>query len=274
MVDPNEELAYAERFVAFLDILGFRELVLSDRQRCLSHIGTLDERLRHVLETVRTEHEEGFFSTRMFSDCICLATGYSAYELAWLLSELSFIQLDLAWGGIFIRGGLSCGPHFENDLMVFSEGLVRAYDLEREAVYPRVVIDDSVTSFIRDRADEVSKYIYFPGEEIGLSVWTHPRDDCIAYISRSSDGYYFVDYLDVLRSSVMEPADGFDEHKKALLLQVAKNPGNRRILSKYHWLAEYHNRKFAQLFLPEDWHEPYYSGLRDRCLIDITETFP
>ena len=47
--------------------------------------------------------------------------------------------------GIFTRGGLSIGPYYSDDNIMFSQGMVKAYILETDkAIYPRVVVDNEI----------------------------------------------------------------------------------------------------------------------------------
>ena len=46
------------------------------------------------------------------------------------LMILRDFQLELLESDVYIRGGLSLGFHFENQNMIFSQGLINSYDLE------------------------------------------------------------------------------------------------------------------------------------------------
>jgi hypothetical protein len=159
-------------------------------------------------------------------------------------------------GGIFLRGGLAFGRHFENDAMIFSEGMVRAYRLEQQAVYPRILIADAVA----EEADGLFE-TYIPME-------------VASFIMVAPDGLKFVDYLESL-SEEQDPADWLPLHKRAILEQVRKHRDDARIIEKYRWLAEYHNAKFAKLsgpaddWTPEDWEDM----VREQC-IDIPNEIP
>ena len=44
--------------------------------------------------------------------------------------------------GLLIRGGISVGTYFSDELMIWGKGLVKTYQLENQiAVYPRIIID-------------------------------------------------------------------------------------------------------------------------------------
>ena len=88
-----------------------------------------------------------------------------------MLYELAFMQSWLSINGIFVRGALSSGPHYENDHIIFSEGLIKAYDHEKSAIYPRIIVDPGLLSCICN-------------------------DVNADFLMIAPDGEIFVDYLD------------------------------------------------------------------------------
>ena len=188
---------YPNRLVAFIDILGFKAAVLkggsSDR---IEAIRKLDAGLQHVLKCLGIEGGD-WYSARLFSDCICISADNSGSNLYYMLYELSFLQYYLACEHILVRGGLSFGPHFENERMIFSEGLIQAYELEQKANHPRILVDGHVQSLIRD---EPGKY----GENLRR------------FIKKSPDGVYFIDYLNFFWEQVYDLKISFGEVEEML----------------------------------------------------------
>ena len=193
---------YPEKVVAYLDILGFKRLVLQSHDLAKAAILKLDACLNHSLECLSLEGGPDWFSVKLFSDCFCISSDCSSSDIYLMLSEVSFIQWDLAWNGIFIRGGLSFGAHFENERIIFSEGLIRAYELQSVDPYPRVLIDPSLVERIRR----------LPSEDA--------RNDLLHYIVKGQDGEFFLDYLQCLAEADAYTGN-LDEmlalHKQAIL---------------------------------------------------------
>ena len=51
-----------------------------------------------------------------------------------------FIKYDL-----YLRGGVSIGFHYEDDNIIFSDGLIKAYYLEsKKSIYPRIILDEDL----------------------------------------------------------------------------------------------------------------------------------
>lgn len=249
---------YPEKVVAFLDILGFRQLVLQSREQAKSVICRLNSALDHAIQCLSLEGGPNWFSIKLFSDCFCITCNDLADDLWLMFTELGFLQWYLATQGIFIGGGLSFGAHYENDKIIFSEGLVRAYDLQSHDPYPRILIDQKLV------------------EHIELQPQNHCREELLRYMIRGQDGAVCLDYLE--RIADFDHYAGnldetLEEHKKAILEQVSLNRSSPSVLDKYRWLASYHNFKFTTLYNSEEWDEAYFEKLRNRLVIS-PDAFP
>ena len=160
-----------------------------------------------------------------------------------MLYELAFLQFYLSREGIFVRGAISQGKHFENDRMIFSQGLVKAYELEKAAVYPSILIDkDLCVEMMQDKIAYYPLYISFSKSD---------------FLIESPDRQYSLDYLTLLFEEGLEQIDELKLHKQAILANVSENYGDTRILQKLSWLAEYHNIKFREIFDADDYEEDY-----------------
>ena len=145
-------LEFKERFVCFLDILGFSEIVKdhSEVQRVMAIIDGV------VAEAVPTDGQKIYptdpVRKTVFSDSIVLSIllPEDQYEtiktFRFLLHVVEQIQLKCALGNVWMRGGISWGPlhHDVDGGNVIGHGLVKAYAVEQVATYPRVVIDPAI----------------------------------------------------------------------------------------------------------------------------------
>ncbi len=248
------EFHYCNRIVAYLDILGFRRLVLQSHEDAERTIRRLDETIQHTLEFLALDAGADWFSVKLFSDCFCISCGEE--DLGTLLTEMSFLQYHLACDGIFVRGGLSVGRHFENTRIIFSEGLIRAYELQCPDPYPRFLIDPAVVELIRAERSEGC------------------RNELLGFVLQGFDGVCFLDYLNYSGyEGDWDKEDLLQSHKDAITEQVALNGSRPEILAKYRWLAEYHNFKFDESFTEDEWVEGYFETLRERLRIPQT-AFP
>lgn len=245
---------YNEKIIAFLDILGFRKLVCRSKCEAVEIIRKIDGAITHVIDIVKLE-TKGAVSVKLFSDCFCVSCEVS--DLDQMVRELCFLQLFLAADGIFVKGGLSKGSHFDNDRIIFSEGLIKSYELQEHDKYPRVIVDD------------------FLVQKMTTETHRDYGDKLVDYLAVAPDGKYFLDYLQSLREGelINEYDDLIAMHKQAIVEQVKNNYNDDKVIEKYRWLAEYHNNKFNQFYDLSDYFEDYHQELLHKMYIP-TDIFP
>ncbi|MHC4112587.1 MAG: hypothetical protein ACYSWZ_13000 [Planctomycetota bacterium] len=250
----SEGYQYESRIVAFLDILGFRKKVFQGRSKAVEIIKNIEAALSHSEEMMKLEGPDSI-SINLFSDCFCLSCENN--ELNRLVRELSFLQLWLTQNNIFVKGAVSSGLHFESQHMIFSEGLINAYDLQTRDKFPRILINEEIVR--RMKEETCADY----------------GDKLVEYLIVAPDGVYFLDYLQIL---TQEGLMGYKEailsgHKQAIVQEVKSNQGTYSIIEKYRWLSEYHNTKFHQLYDLDDYYRDYQQEILDQMFIP-DEIFP
>jgi hypothetical protein len=120
---------YPIRYVAFVDILGFRSLITQlDRDPSL---------LKSVRQLLTTAHDppsglENFFKDADFksstiSDAVALSSKVTPSRLQYLFNTIEHLARDLLALGYFIRGAIVKDRLFHDEKMVLGAGLVRAF---------------------------------------------------------------------------------------------------------------------------------------------------
>jgi hypothetical protein len=154
-----------DRIVAFIDILGFKEMINDYEQNksCSTLLQDLENTLRVVISNTidkwKNKSITGFeiigFEYKIFSDNICLSVPFFnsksdfEFNLGVMLNIIKNFQFDLLAKNYLIRGGISIGSYYSNDNLIFSDGLIDAYILESKyAKYPRVLLDKKIISRI------------------------------------------------------------------------------------------------------------------------------
>jgi hypothetical protein len=137
---------YSERYVAFLDILGFSDIVR--RSTTLPEKAT---ELIAILEDIANANQQFVedmqlptddFKAQSFSDCIVLSENASPIGLFHLLASVTMLSFNLLTKGIFTRGGIAKGSLHHSDKVVFGPAMIDAYRLESlTSRYPRVLVD-------------------------------------------------------------------------------------------------------------------------------------
>ena len=131
------------RVVAFIDILGFSEIIKRISGEAEPELFKLIdltfseiERRRNKIDSSNQQPEK----MTAFSDCFVISTIPERYD--YLIDLIALMTRRLLINGILLRGGITMGKLFHDSDRVFGEGLISAYNLENKAaVYPRILID-------------------------------------------------------------------------------------------------------------------------------------
>jgi hypothetical protein len=160
----------AERYVCFLDIMGFKDMVARN-----PHDEVL-EKMEVFLDAVKKWENVGNrakndielsnlfpnceIKTSTFSDSILLISkGNDIRDLTHLLMVIKLILSDCFKIPIPIKGAISKGlltADFEKSLF-FGKPLIHAYELQEEVNYYGVVIDRYVEKDIENEANQISE---------------------------------------------------------------------------------------------------------------------
>jgi hypothetical protein len=191
-------MEYTNRYFAFVDILGFSNLI---RQ---SERGAIDVKAVHDLLKVvhkpptKARLWDHGIQTQSISDAVAISTKSNDEGLEtilWALKSLSFKLLDM---GYFVRGGLVRGALFHQQNTVFGPAFLDAYHLESAvAKFPRIMINRAVMDDIRNslKNSRLEKFV-----------------------SQSSDGPYAVNIMEGLDAST---SDGYRKVMQPRLEKIA-----------------------------------------------------
>src|SRR5262245_17276820 len=131
-VQPDrEELTYSERYVAFVDILGFGDIVAQSATNP-RQAAALAEVLKG-LPARNKSYDDTFaddFKLLQFSDSIIMSSAASHDGLFHLMVSVSDIALSLLKKGLLVRGGLAKGPLYHSNQLAFGPAFIDAYKIE------------------------------------------------------------------------------------------------------------------------------------------------
>jgi hypothetical protein len=165
-------LHLGSHFVAFIDILGFSEMVRAD---CESsdpprYLQLLHDSHLRAIGLFGRDLEGGLMQ---FSDSIIFSKPFDFGQLAIFIDAVSSWQKSLLLDGLLCRGGVTFGKHFVKDKFLFSKAMIDAYVLETsQARFPRIVVSNDL--------------IELASAEIPISSLN---------LCKGDDGAIFVDYL-------------------------------------------------------------------------------
>jgi hypothetical protein len=174
--------AYQDRMTAFVDILGFSDLIAHSRES-RSAFDTVFLSLREVLRTrppwddpglrdqlfetgrkeaarlgrqlSREEHDKilnhlsSCDRAFAFSDNVVRSSPANWAGAVSVTFSMVTLALRLLAQGVFVRGGVALGQLCHDDSMVFGPALIEAYRIQQElARYPRIVLSPDVVGLM------------------------------------------------------------------------------------------------------------------------------
>ena len=253
----KSQIKYEKRLVAFIDILGFKEIVKQSEKdtskielinSVLDYFKTWETKGKWDLRLVKIEEDaqkrgienfdiRGKTNITAFSDSIVVSVKVdnNINEMAsTLIINLAYIGAILLEKGILLRGGLTVGNliHIENGT-VFGQGLIDSYKLEsNSAKYPRIILSDNLL-----------KELNYPIET------KRDRYPYHQYIDRFDDGC--VGFHQMIYYQVLESGEEMTKEKLIESLNIVRKVivngldttfENPDVYEKYKWLKEQYNK--------------------------------
>jgi hypothetical protein len=138
-MDSGPPLSYSDRFVLFMDILGYRNLVRSKGSESPEEIYLI------VRDSYWFHSYSDILDIRIISDSIVVISRDDEPSSFISIANIANNLVDsFLLKGILLRGAISYGSHFERHGITISPALIEAYELEaKEAVHPRVICSQS-----------------------------------------------------------------------------------------------------------------------------------
>ena len=224
---------YTNRLVAFIDILGFSQMVADAEQvnRIFDAVVQLDEYtagfLKNAILDQQTRIDDPQYS--FFSDCVVVSCADVPHNYELFFNYLATLSYTMIESGILIRGGVTLGPLIHDARVMFGGGMIKAYKLESGlAVYPRIVIDDKLVKIVSQMPEQW--YDRNGARVRGADARGHIRQDF--------DGMWFIDFL---RMWWMGAEIDFTRSwiKKHIGKIIADAPTVQNVQAKIKWLANY-----------------------------------
>lgn len=224
-------------FVAFLDVMGFSNLVNRGNIRSLE---SYFEKITEVLDNL--SEEKAKIKSFIISDSIILIAPHGLQNFIQLLWAVRRIQSALLWRKILLRGAISYGQVYYNKdrNLIVGKGYIRAYLLEQEAIYPRVIIDPSIIKLL---APDKTAFLKLVNQRMEYTF-----EERLVYNQSSfatiSDDAVFVDYGN---KSIQEyKING--NLKKVHEMLIENLYSEQKLYTKYVWLRDY----FLEIMLLTD----------------------
>ena len=247
--DVGAEEGYEDRLVAFIDILGFADLIKGSRgdQAVLNTVrAALNEVARARAEwsafVLKRNGQDMPLALRShaFSDSIIISdlAAQGALPLFRAIAEICFALFK---HGSLTRGAVSRGPLYHDSTSAFGTSLINAYELEQKVSHsPRILLTDGVHL-------ACNLEFVFPGAGGQFMV----RELCL----RDADGLEYLDWLSLLLRHpemffLATDARGLvvDGLRSGIAQVCTRIQSETRygVRAKQGWFVRYFNRTVAQ----------------------------
>lgn len=192
-------MKYQEKFIGYVDILGFKKLVeysekeigmpLSELTELSKSLGTPDDVLKIkkygpiICPASSCINRDLDFKLTQISDCVIVSSEISPAEIINLVSNCWGAVLNLLQKGIMCRGYITKGSIYHTETQIVGSGYNEAISNEKtvkafkrkadEKGTPYVELDAAVCKFVRDCDDSCvkemfSRYVKDDGEIAAL----------------------------------------------------------------------------------------------------------
>lgn len=235
---------YTECHIAFIDILGFKNLVMNEQ--C--------DYLYNVFQQIRVSSQTGFNLGNEFVSSFLLVKHYVMSDSIILYIDASikdsffalvrtcqFLQMSLLTMDtpILVRGGITSGPIFSENEIIYGKGLVNSYLLEENtAIYPRIIFTKQTLDNGRRNYESIK-----------------PEIDSLAFY-KDRDELYSVNFMSLEFIKDLRYVPTYLDHVLSFCQKNIDTETNNSVRSKYLWLKEqclqFTQEQSALLKLSED----------------------
>jgi hypothetical protein len=240
-------LVYEERLCLFLDILGFKNIVNEsakdktskpdsfqrpfDVARIHSALSAIDRAIKPSADG----HDIALKSSKQvtqFSDSIVVSYKLDERSAVFeMLYDMHFLQIELAQRGILVRGAITSGLLFHDQQIVFGPALVEAAELEKLAMYPRVILSQEIIDLGKKRN--------------GTHHSSNDEEKSIrSLLKQDFDGMFYIDYFCLSPGDFDDGWDDLYEYLvtlREMILRLSRLTKDPSIKLKHSWMRHKFN---------------------------------
>lgn len=205
------------KIVAFVDVLGFKELISK------KDVESIEKYFTYVGEQLKIgfkSYEIDFF---LISDALVIYSKYDEAHLVALIDKIAHLQARLLTIKILVRGSISFGDLYvdKSKNIIVGQGLVNAYLLEQRAYYPRVILDRE-----------------FLKESTFRTILRNSPTKCLLNLSEfdsKGTGFMYVDY-----AQVVSKFKQFQQNNRLNIICdfIEENIYSNQFFEKYNWVLK------------------------------------
>lgn len=240
-------MEYEKRFIVFLDILGFKNMINDSvkNDKCFTQIYDALKYTSNVKNSLYDKREslfDDFKEVSVFSDSIVISYRTPDFSIEdesifrfifhHIISDIANVCKNLLSKNIFVRGGISYGLMIHDNNICFGPAMIKAYKLENDiAIFPRIVFDEDLIKKGSLFNDELNRDLFFDKD----------------------DNVYYLDYISRFPMGHQPEWQKFIlTAKKHIIIQLSKNH-SLQVRQKYVWFANYFNKSVSQIVIGSEY---------------------
>lgn len=230
---------YKECYVAFLDILGFKELINKGDCNMINNIfqSILNFKPHTMMKEAKVYDEIKY--TIMSDSIVVYVETKNANSFIALADVCSQIQMKLLQNNppILLRGGIEKGTLYCKDKILFGQGLTKAYLLENNAAtYPRIIFTEELRQHGLVNTDKL--YVF---------------DYNNMFYRKDEDDFYYINFINMInyvlttdaknKEDVEKYSNEFFDRMLTYIDSVLSRETNLSVREKYLWLKKKINER-------------------------------
>ena len=225
---------YQRRVIAFIDVLGFRQLVtesntdLSKWEKVTRLIET-DKQLEECAEKYSLSDVS---NVTFFSDSFVISA--TANNMVFLVREVGYLCRRLLILGLPCRGAIAVGSVYHHGRIAVGPAFVAAYEMEKNsAIYPRIILDKGAArSWKKECAPDF--------ETSRLRTLIKKGHDGQSFLDIFHPAWFeFIpqaDFIQVPNPIPTDQANFLKVASKQIKKGLVQSGNNERVYAKYLWL--------------------------------------
>lgn len=220
---------YTDSYIAFLDIIGFKMLL---EEKTCTEIIEIFQNYRNPLSdiSIGTKVKINLEDVQMkvISDSVCFHIACEKkHALVSIITVCQALAKELLWLSTptLIRGAVVRGNICQNGDFIFGAGLVDAIVKEKEAKYPRIVVDNNIIMdcFTNEKEKPIHQLLF---EKLYKDRQGDDSLECVDYMELAEGLDVDGTIMPRLHSHTLEQIDKFEGDKREkweyLRMQILK----------------------------------------------------
>ena len=219
---------YTEKYVVFLDLLGFKTRVKDADTNPEAR-----QELLYALDIIRDSlcnYDRIGMRITHFSDCIIISANRTPEGLWEILESVNLLTINLLQEDFFVRGGMAVGGIHHDQEFVYGLAINKAYKIESEiATYPMTLVSCDVVADVKKNGSKFEDFLI-----------------------TDEDGCYFVHYLKIFSNYTQLPLYAgklvLDEPGRRIIDFICHRLNTHTdldLLEKNIWVQNYWNNTVA-----------------------------